>query len=54
MPFDFKKECKELYRRKTKPEIVTVPVAIYIAVKGRGCPNEKRARISGQSAFCMP
>ena len=41
MPFDFKKECKELYRRKTKPELVTVPAANYIAVRGRGAPNEK-------------
>ena len=41
MPFDFKKECKELYRPKAKPEIVAVPAANYIAVRGRGDPNEK-------------
>ena len=41
MAFDFKKECKELYMPKAKPEIVTVPAANYIAVKGRGDPNEK-------------
>ena len=41
MAFDFKKECKELYGSKAKPEIVTVPAANYIAVRGRGDPNEK-------------
>ena len=28
MAFDFKKECKELYRPKNRPEIVDVPNAI--------------------------
>ena len=32
MPFDFKKEYKALYLPETKPEIVTVPKANYIAV----------------------
>lgn len=41
MAFDFKKEYKELYRPKDKPEIVTVPPANYIAVRGRGNPNEE-------------
>ena len=31
MPFDFKKEYKEFYMPKNKPEIVTVPPANYIA-----------------------
>jgi len=39
MAFDFKKEYKALYRPKTKPEIVTVPKANYIAVRGKGNPN---------------
>lgn len=39
MPFDFKKEYKELYLPKNKPEIVTVPGANYIAVRGKGNPN---------------
>ena len=39
MPFDFKKEYKELYLPKNEPEIVTVPVANYIAVRGKGNPN---------------
>ena len=40
MPFDFKKEYKEFYMPKGKPEIVTVPAMNYIAVRGRGNPNE--------------
>ena len=40
MPFDFKKEYKEFYMPKGKPEIVTVPKMNYIAVRGNGNPNE--------------
>ncbi len=41
MPFDFKKEFKEFYLPKSKPEIITVPKANYIAVRGKGDPNEE-------------
>ena len=41
MAFDFKKEYKEFYMPKCKPEIVNVPKANYIAVKGKGNPNEE-------------
>ncbi|WP_443719050.1 GyrI-like domain-containing protein [Ruminococcus bicirculans (ex Wegman et al. 2014)] len=40
MAFDFKKEYKEFYLPKNKPEIVTVPKANYIAIRGKGDPNE--------------
>ena len=40
MAFDFKKEYKEFYLPKEKPQIVTVPKANYIAVRGQGNPNE--------------
>ena len=40
MAFDFNKEYKEFYMPKNKPEIVTVPKANYIAVRGKGNPNE--------------
>ena len=40
MAFDFKKEYKEFYMPKNKPEIVTVPKANYIAVRGTGDPND--------------
>ena len=39
MAFDFKKECKELYRPASKPSIVTVPPMSYVAVRGKGDPN---------------
>ena len=41
MAFDFRKEYKEFYMPKGKPEIVTVPKANYIAVRGKGDPNEE-------------
>ena len=41
MAFDFKKEFKEFYKPKNKPEIVNVPKANYIAVRGKGNPNEE-------------
>ena len=40
MAFDFKKEFKEFYLPKSKPEIVTVPKANFAAVRGKGDPNE--------------
>lgn len=39
--FDCKKACKELYLPKDKPEIVVVPSMNYVAVRGRGNPNEQ-------------
>ena len=41
MVFDFKKEYKEFYMPKAKPEIITAPKANYIAVRGKGDPNEE-------------
>lgn len=41
MAFDFKKEYQEFYMPKNKPEIVTVPKANYIAIRGKGNPNEE-------------
>ena len=41
MAFDFKKEYKEFYMPKNVPSIVTVPKMNYIAVRGRGDPNEE-------------
>jgi len=39
MAFDFKKEYKEFYLPKNKPEVVTVPKMNYLAVRGKGNPN---------------
>lgn len=41
MAFDFKKEYREFYLPKDRPEIVVVPTANYIAVQGCGDPNQK-------------
>ena len=41
MAFDFKKEYKEFYMPKNKPEIVNIPKANYIAVRGKCNPNEE-------------
>ena len=41
MAFDFKKEYKEFYLPKSKPEIVDVPPMNFIAVRGKGNPNEE-------------
>ncbi|MCD7857405.1 MAG: GyrI-like domain-containing protein [Clostridiales bacterium] len=41
MAFDFKKEYREFYLPKGKPELVMVPKANYIAVRGQGDPNEE-------------
>lgn len=41
MAFDFKKEYREFYMPKSKPEIVSVPKANYIVVRGKGNPNEE-------------
>lgn len=39
MAFDYKKEYKEFYMPKAKPELVTVPRMNYLAVRGTGDPN---------------
>lgn len=41
MAFDYKKEYKEFYVPKDKPGIVEVPRMNYIAVRGKGDPNEE-------------
>ncbi len=41
MAFDYKKEYKEFYLPKKKPAFVTVPPMNFIAVRGKGNPNEE-------------
>lgn len=41
MVFDFKKEFKEYYMPKNKPQIVEIPSMNYIAVRGKGNPNDE-------------
>ena len=41
MAFNFKKEYKQFYVPKNKPEIVTIPKTNFIAIEGQGDPNEE-------------
>ena len=41
MAVDFKKTLKHLYVPKTKPSIVNIENANYIAVRGSGDPNDE-------------
>ena len=41
MAVDFKKTLKHLYAPKTKPSIVNIENANYIAVRGSGDPNDE-------------
>ena len=41
MAFDYKKEYKEFYMPKNKPGIIEIPQMNYIAVRGKGNPNER-------------
>lgn len=41
MAFDFKKEYKEFYLPPKEPGIVTVPTMNYIAIRGKGNPNDE-------------
>lgn len=40
MPFDYKKEYKEFYLPPKKPSLIEVPPMNYIAVRGKGDPNQ--------------
>jgi hypothetical protein len=46
MAFDYKKEYKEFYMPKNKPSIVDIPEMNYIAVRGKGNPNEENGEYS--------
>jgi hypothetical protein len=41
MPFDFKKEYRDLYQPRSRPSIVEVPTMRFLAVEGEGDPNEE-------------
>ncbi len=41
MVFDYKKEYKEFYLPPTKPQIVHIPKMQFVAVRGKGNPNEE-------------
>ncbi len=41
MPFDYKKEYREFYMPPKTPTIVNVPAMNYLAVRGKGNPNDE-------------
>ena len=41
MAFDYKKEYREFYLPSKKPQLVEIPKMKYIAVRGKGNPNEE-------------
>lgn len=41
MAFDYKKEYKEYYMPKNQPQIIEIPSMNFIAVHGKGDPNEE-------------
>lgn len=42
MAFYFKKEYKSIYMPKKEPEIIEIPKMKYIAVRGKGNPNDEK------------
>ena len=51
MAFDFKKEYKEFYMPKNMPSIVDVPKMKYIAVRGKGNPNDENGEY--KNTICL-
>ena len=51
MAFDYKKEYKEFYMPKNKPSIVNVPKMNYIAVRGKGNPNDNDGEYKASISF---
>ena len=41
MKYEWKKQVKELYLPKSKPEIVVVPNLKFFMIDGKGNPNEE-------------
>lgn len=54
MAVDFKKTLKHLYTPKTKPSIVNVDKANYIAVRGAGDPNDENSEYKKSISLLYP
>ena len=54
MVFDFKKEYKELYKPKDKPNIINVEKANFIAVSGVGDPNAENSEYKQSISLLYP
>ena len=53
MAFDYKKEYREFYLPKERPEIVTVPPMNYIAVRGKGDPNIEDGEYQAATGYAL-
>lgn len=51
MAFDYKKEYKEFYMPKNRPNIVEIPKMNYIAVRGKGNPNAEHSEYKDSIAL---
>lgn len=51
MAFDYKKEYKEFYMPKKRPVIIDIPKMNYIAVRGKGNPNEEDSEYKASIAL---
>lgn len=51
MAFDYKKEYKEFYMPKNKPGIIEIPKMNYIAVRGKGDPNDENGEYKASIAL---
>ena len=51
MTFDYKKEYKEFYLPSTKPQIVHIPKMQFVAVRGKGNPNEENGEYKAALAI---
>ena len=54
MAFDYKKEYKEFYLPPKKPVIVNIPKMNYIAVRGKGDPNEEDGEYKRAMSLLYP
>lgn len=51
---DFKKEFKNEYNPKEKPEIISIPKSNYLAVRGKGNPNDENGEYATSISLLYP
>jgi hypothetical protein len=51
MPFDYKKEYKEFYLPPAKPQLVHIPKMQFVAVSGKGNPNDSEGEYQNALAI---
>ena len=53
MPFDYKKEQKELYQPKTTPSRIDVPEMSFIVMSGKGDPNRETFKAAVEVLYSL-